>query len=175
VADSPKQDRREEKLIQDLVPDPAQVPEARMLLGMLGRSSREGFLRLYLTTELKDYVEIDDSEVLLTRSLMTPENPLGGTAVWVRADANIEVTRRASEDSEEAFLTGEITARFFSLAAASGTTGTGGGGGGGIKSVPPVESCVPSLCMPPPPPPDPPGTTAVCTLSTKCGGKVVVA
>jgi hypothetical protein len=144
-----------------------------MLLGLLGRSPRDGYVRLYLTTELRDYLEVREEDTLFAKSLETPENPIGGTALWVRGQANVEVTRRAAEDSDIQFLTGEITARYFSLSAASGTS-TGGSGGGGIKSVPPVESCVPALCMPPIPPPDPPGHTAVCTLSTTCGGKVVL-
>jgi hypothetical protein len=168
VADSPERDtRREDQLIPDLVSDPTNVPDTRMLMGLIGRSSKDGYVRLYLTTELKDYVEVRDSDVLLTKSLQTPENPLGGSAIWVDANANVEVTRRARKVSEEDFLTGEITARYFSLSAASGPRLGGGGGGGGIKSIPPVESCVPSLCQPPPVP-DPPGTTAVCTLSTGC-------
>jgi hypothetical protein len=175
---------QQDEVVQALVSDPSNPPETKMLIGLVGASSQEGFSRLYLSTNLSDYVEISEEDVLWSKSLQTPENPLGGTAIWVRADANLTVIRRVAAErgqvsaesppaaeAAERFLTGSITARFFTGASASVSssgrfsTGTGGGGGGGLKSVPPVESCVPSLCLPPP---DPPGRTAVCTLATNC-------
>jgi hypothetical protein len=159
----------QDELVRELVPDPGKVPNAKMFVGLLGAGGQQGYWRLYFTTELKDFLEIREEDILLSKSLRTQENPLGGTALWVRADAEIQVTRRSSREREAEFLTGRITAAFLQGAAASGFS-LGGlqVGGAGIKSIPPVESCVPALCLPPPPPPDPPGTTAVCTLSTKC-------
>jgi hypothetical protein len=158
-----------DELIRDLVPNPVNVPNTKMFVGLLGPANQEGYWRLYFSTELKDYLEVRDDDILLSKSLKTPENPLGGTAVWIKADADIQVTRRASEEAAAEFLTGRISANFLQSAAVSGISiGNQQIGPGGIKSIPPVESCVPALCLPPPPPPDPPGTTAVCTLSTKC-------
>jgi hypothetical protein len=176
MASGSDRDRLEQDdVVRDLVSDPSEVPEVRMFIGLLGSGARDGYARLYFSTELKDYLDVRDDDVLLTRSLKSPENPLGGTAIWVRAAADLEVTRRASEEAEQGFLTGEITARFLQGATASGVA-IGGVrvGGGGLKSVPPVESCVPALCLPPPPPPPPPGNTAVCTLATNCGVPLVV-
>lgn len=179
---------QQDEVVRELVPDPGNPPETRMLVGLLGASSRKGYSRLYLSLNLSDYIEIPEGDVLWAKSLQTPENPLGGSAVWVHADSELVVIRRAAAPppptevvatagATERFLTGSITARFFTGASASSAApgifaagGGGGGGGGGLKSVPPVESCVPSLCLPPPPPPDPPGHTAVCTLSTRCSG-----
>jgi hypothetical protein len=176
-----------DEVVRDLVDDPADVPAVKMFVGLLGPGGRDGYSRLYFSTELKDYFDVRTEDVLLTKSLKTPENPLGGTAIWIRANAELEITRRASEDAEqtreaqpakaakkgketsERFLTGQITARFLQGATASGIQiGGVNVGGGGLKSVPPVESCVPALCSPPPPPPNPPGHTAVCTLATRC-------
>jgi hypothetical protein len=158
----------QDDLVRELVPDPRAVPNAKMFVGLLGASAQDGHWRLYLSTGLKAYLEVPEEDVLLTRSLKSPENPLGGTAVWIRADAQLHVTRRASDKADREFLTGEITARFLQGATASGLS-VGGMqvGAGGLKSVPPVESCVPSLCLPTPVPPEP-GDTAVCTLSTNC-------
>jgi hypothetical protein len=159
-----------DEVVRDLVSKPSEVPNAKMLVGLLGTGVRDGYWRLYFSTELKDYLEIREDDILLSKSLKTPENPLGGTALWVRADADLAVTRRASDEAEEEFLTGQITARYLGSATASGLSVSGLQiHGAGLKSVPPVESCVPALCLPPPPPPDPPGTTAVCTLATRCG------
>lgn len=154
---------------RDLVGDPGEVPDAKMLVGVLGASTRDGYYRLYFSIELRDYLEVRADDVLLTRSLKTPENPLGGTAVWVRADADLDITRRAAQEAEQELLTGRITARFLQGATPSGLSASGRRVPiDGLKSVPPVQSCIPALCLPPPPPPDPPGDTAVCTLSTRC-------
>lgn len=160
----------QDEVVQDLVADAAEVPDAKMFVGLLGASAQEGYWRLYFSTDVKDYIEIRDEDILLSKSLKTEENPLGGTAVWIRSGADLEVNRLSTSETGDAdFLTGRITARFLQGAGPSGFA-VGGVfvGGGGIKSVPPVESCVPSLCYPPPPPPDPPGTTPVCTLATNC-------
>lgn len=158
----------QDDLIRQLVPDPSEVPDTKVFFGFLGASDRDGYCRLYLTTGLSDYLEIPEDDVLLRKPLQTAENPLGGTALWVRAEATVHVSRRASEDAEAKYLTGEISAKFLQGASASGISVAGSGTGRApIKSIPPVESCVPALCLPPPPPPDPPGT-AVCTLTTRC-------
>lgn len=163
------QELQQDDLVRELIPDPKAVPNVKMFVGLLGASAKQGYWRLYFSTELKDFLEVRRDDILLSRSLKSGENPLGGTAIWVRAEADLQINRRASQDKEAEFLTGDITARFLQGASASGFSMGGLQiGGGGIKSIPPVESCVPALCLPPPPPPDPPGTTAVCTLATSC-------
>jgi hypothetical protein len=134
----------------------------------LGASLQKGYWRLYFSAELKDFIEIREQDILLSKSLKTEQNPLGGTALWVRAAADVQVTRRPLRTTETEFLTGHITARFLHGASPGGFAIGGQIAVGGIKSIPPVESCVPALCLPDPPPPDPPGTTAVCTLATNC-------
>ena len=157
----------QDELVRELVPDPTEVPNAKMFVGLLGASAQEGCWRLYFSTELKDFLEFREEDILLSKSLKTEENPLGGTALWVRAEADVQVTRRPSRETEAEFLTGRIAANFLQGAAASGFSLAGSQvGGAGIKSIPPVESCVPALCLPPPPPPDP--VTFVCTLATNC-------
>jgi hypothetical protein len=158
----------QDELVRELVPNATEVPDAKMFVGLLGASAQEGYWRLYFSTDLKDYLEVRDEDILLSKSLRTEENPLGGTAVWIRSGADLQVKRRSTAETGGAdFLTGRITARFLHGAGPGGFT-LGGVFVGGIKSIPPVESCVPSLCQPGPPPPDPPGTTAVCTLATNC-------
>ncbi|HEV2897404.1 MAG TPA: hypothetical protein VGX71_06090 [Pseudaminobacter sp.] len=162
-------DLKQDDIVASLVDDPSKLPKVKMFVGLLGMGARDGLWRIYASTDVKDYIEVRDEDVLMVRSLKTGENPLGGSAVWLRADADVKVTRQAPAGSGEEFLTGGITARFLK-GAAPGGIGVGSGTVviGGIKSIPPVESCVPALCLPPPPPPDPPGTTAVCTLATNC-------
>ena len=105
-------DLNEDELIKNLVPDPSQVPDARMLFGFLGKSSREGYRRLYLTPELNEYVEFQEEDVLHTLSFATPENPLGGKVVWVKREANLFHTRTASREAQADFLRGDISTAF---------------------------------------------------------------
>ena len=49
--------RKEEEIVRSLVPDPAQPPDVRVLVGFLGRSARERSWRLYVTPNFSDYVE----------------------------------------------------------------------------------------------------------------------
>jgi hypothetical protein len=107
----------EDELIKNLVPDPSQVPDARMLFGFLGKSSREGYWRLYLTPELNRYVEFQEEDVLHTLSFATPENPLGGQAAWVKREANLLHTRTVSREAQAEFLEGDITAKFLASTA----------------------------------------------------------
>ena len=161
---------KQDELVRELVPNPTQVPNAKMFVGLFGAGAQEGYWRLYYSTELKDFLEVREEDILLTRSLKTEENPLGGTALWVQAEADIQVTRRSSRETEAEFLTGHITANFLQGATASGFSLAGlQVGVAGIKSIPPVESCVPALCLPSPPPaPDGGPVSFVCTLATNC-------
>jgi hypothetical protein len=52
-------------LVEKLVPDPCQPSTPTVaLLGLLGRSSREGYWRLYFSSGLKRYAEFKEEDVL---------------------------------------------------------------------------------------------------------------
>ena len=143
----------EDELIKNLVPDPSQVPDARMLFGFLGKSSREGYWRLYLTPELNEYVEFQEEDVLHTQSFATPENPLGGKAVWVKRETNLLRTSTKSREAQAEFLQGDIAASLL-----AGTTRGRLSGVGGIPRFTPniflrdptlfhADTCVLSPCI----------------------------
>jgi hypothetical protein len=102
----------EDELIKNLVPDPSQVLDVRMLSGFLGRSSRQGYWRLYLTLELNEYIEFPEGDVVHHQRLNTEQSPLGGTILWVRREANLQHTRTVSRETHAEFLHGGITAAF---------------------------------------------------------------
>ncbi|HBY94404.1 MAG TPA: hypothetical protein DEP84_10660 [Chloroflexi bacterium] len=97
-------------LIEHLVPDASQVPDVRVLVGFLGKSTRERRWRLYLTPSLNEYVEFDEDDVVYSHTLESDESPLGGTVVWVRREANLLHTRSVSREAQADFLQGAITA-----------------------------------------------------------------
>ena len=111
---------RQDELIEKLVPDPAAPPDVIVLVGFLGKSSRAGYVRLYLTPKLNDYFEIPEKDVILTQSLATELNPLGGTIVWVRREAELLHTRTTPAQAQAEFLQGGITSGFL---AGTGMTG----------------------------------------------------
>lgn len=98
-----------DELIKRLMPDASQVPDVRLLVGFLGKSTREGYWRLYLTLTLNEYVEFDEDDVVFSHPLEDDENRLGGTLVWVRRDANLQHTRTVSREAQADFLQGAIS------------------------------------------------------------------
>jgi hypothetical protein len=59
----------EDGLIQRLVPDPVAIPDARVLLGFLGKSTREGCWRLYLSVDLDEYLEVPEDAIFHQQQL----------------------------------------------------------------------------------------------------------
>jgi hypothetical protein len=79
-------------IIEALLPDPAQPPaETTVLQGLLGRSDREGYWRLYFSTALNQYVEFRAEDVLYSEAIPKEESPLGVEAVrlWLNKEAKI--------------------------------------------------------------------------------------
>ena len=97
-------------LIERLVPDASQIPDVRILGGFLGKSTREGYWRLYLTPTLNEYVEFAEDDVVHSHTLESDERQLGGTMIWVRREANLQHTRSASREAQADFLQGAIAA-----------------------------------------------------------------
>jgi hypothetical protein len=106
--------------IERLVPNPAQTPEVRFVSGFLGRSAQDGYVRLYLTPDLNEYLEIREEDIVHTQALATEQNPLGGHAVWMRRDATVQHTRTMSRQVQAEFLQGNITAGYLAGAGAQG-------------------------------------------------------
>jgi hypothetical protein len=96
-------------LADKLVRDPADVPDLRALVGYLGRSSRPRHIRLYLTPDLGEYVEIPEDAVVHKQPLASEERPLAGSAVWVKRAAELIRVRSQSREAQADFLKGAIS------------------------------------------------------------------
>jgi hypothetical protein len=99
-----------DELVERLVPDASQVPDVRVLVGFLGRSTREGYWRLYLTPTLNEYVEFAQGDVVHSHAFESDVGRLAGTVVWVKRAANLQHTRNVSREAQADFLQGAITA-----------------------------------------------------------------
>lgn len=99
-----------DSLADKLVRDPAEVPDLRALIGYLGRSSRPRHIRLYLTADLGEYVEIPEDAVVHKESIASGERPLAGSAVWVKRAAELIRVRSRSREAQADFLKGALSA-----------------------------------------------------------------
>lgn len=96
-------------IVERLVPDPADVPDVRVLNGLLGKSTRKSHWRLYLGADLSSYVEFSRTDVVHSQQLEGSDHPLGGTIVWVKRDANLTRTQSTSREAQADFLQGQIS------------------------------------------------------------------
>ena len=94
-------------------------PGAVPLIGYLGRGGREHHWRIYLTPELRDYVEVHENDIIHRRGRPPDESPVGGSVVWVKATAQLVRSRLLPSHAQADFLRGSLTA---TRSAALGTT-----------------------------------------------------
>src|SRR5262245_49169337 len=121
MADAAKKD--DAKSLPDrLVSDPKNPPELSLLQGWLGASSEDRHRRLYLDPELSQSLEIPEDAIVNTQDMPRESNPLGGTWVWVKADAAIK-QGPGIERLYARFLRGQIQQDFFAAAGRGGMVG----------------------------------------------------
>jgi hypothetical protein len=97
-------------LIERLVPDASEIPDVRVLVGFLGKSTRQGHWRLYLTPTLSEYVEFAQDDVVHSHAFGGDDSRLGGTVVWAKRSANLRHTRTGSREAQADFLQGALSA-----------------------------------------------------------------
>ena len=107
---------RENAFVEKLVPDPSQPPVPTVVLeGLLGRSPKEDYWRLYFTSEMNRYAEFREEDVVHSEAIPKEQPPLVGleaTKVWIRRDAKIRYTRTESRQVQAEFLGGGLTEGF---------------------------------------------------------------
>ena len=102
----------QEPFIEILVPDPASLPDVILLAGFVGKSNRAGYFRLYLTPQLNEYLEILQTDVVHQQTIPPTSNPLGGTLIWVKREAQLTHTKVATAQAQSQFLQGSISTQF---------------------------------------------------------------
>jgi hypothetical protein len=79
-------------VVEALVPDPAQPPsDAMVIQGLLGRSDKEGYWRIYYSSDLKTYAEFRAEDALYSEPIPKEESALGleVTRVWLKQEAEM--------------------------------------------------------------------------------------
>jgi hypothetical protein len=104
-----------DQLVEMLVPDPSQPPTPTVALaGLLGRSAKEGYWRLYFSSSLKRYVEFKEEDVLHSVKIPKEQPPFAGleaTRVWLKREAEVEYTRTESRRLQAEVLQSGMAAR----------------------------------------------------------------
>src|SRR5215471_11282505 len=106
----------QDRLVEQLIPDPADHQPTIQLTGWLGKSSKEGFWRLYLTPQLNEYVQFAETAVLHSQPIPEEQSPLGGTVVWLEAGTTLEHLEVVKRQVQADFLSGGITSNYLSTA-----------------------------------------------------------
>jgi hypothetical protein len=98
----------EDSLISRLVPDPADIPNVRMYVGLLGKSLRKGYWRLYTSPQLTEFVEIREEDIVHAEQMDAAQAMPRGTAAWIKADAQLIRTQMGARQVQTDFLSGDI-------------------------------------------------------------------
>lgn len=112
--------------VDHLVTDPNNIPDMILLNGFEGKSSLEGYTRLYLNAVLNEYYEIPLEAVLHSIAGMASQaTPLPTTYLWLKGDAELIRKGKSIADQKMKFLSGDIQSDHAAKAAApvAGPTG----------------------------------------------------
>jgi hypothetical protein len=93
--------------------------DAVPLIGYLGKSGRDDYWRVYLTPELREYVEVHENDIVRRQGRPPDESPVDGSVLWVKATAQLVHSRLIPGQAQADFLRGPLTA---TGAVALGTT-----------------------------------------------------
>jgi hypothetical protein len=109
-------DPAEKSWIDDLAFDPAEHPDARALVGYVGKSPDPKSLRLYMSLDLHDYLEIRESDIL-DQKILGGEKDAPRTTIWVKGTAQVkEVQILTLLEAQARFLSGSITDQYLHAA-----------------------------------------------------------
>jgi len=99
---------RMDDFVSKIVTDPKNPPNTILLRGFIGASSEEDYVRLYLDSELSDYMEIPEAAILYSQDVPKEKSPLGGSYLWIQRDASMIHGPVVAERPKASFLEGRI-------------------------------------------------------------------
>jgi hypothetical protein len=98
------------EFVREIVSDPNYVPDVMLLYGYVGDSSEAEHERLYLRTDLSNYVEVPKSAILHRLAAPKEQDPHGGVTLWVKKDANLIYKLAPGAQALAHFFAGQIQA-----------------------------------------------------------------
>lgn len=107
----PEDGLQPDELIEQLVPDPGEPPMVVGLDGYVGRSDREGFVRLYRDLSVSYWLEIPENAVYFARTVDVAGKFQRMSVVWIHRDAIVHPRITNTDDGVLLeFLDGEFVA-----------------------------------------------------------------
>ncbi|MDB5241781.1 MAG: hypothetical protein JWP57_2406 [Spirosoma sp.] len=93
--------------------DPRNMDQLTMLQGYLGASSEAGHIRVYSDDSLNTFVEVPEEAILYSVKMAPAESSLGGSKLWLRADAVITFgDPKLANRPKSTFLEGDIMQQY---------------------------------------------------------------
>jgi hypothetical protein len=129
-SDESRRQLKQDRVIENVVPDPRQPPSVITLTGLLGNGAEEGSWRLYLSADLREYVDFAESDIVHHEPISQEQFSLGGTTVWLKAEAKLRHTSTTSRQVQADFLQGGISSNFMPSANPWASSGWGKNTGG---------------------------------------------
>src|SRR5258705_2922850 len=99
----------QDALVEKIIPDPSVAADVKVFTGFVGDSLKEGQVRLYLTPEFDEYLEISEKDIVNVFSVKNDTNPLAGSVLWIKKKATIEFVKATSRHLQAEFLQGSIS------------------------------------------------------------------
>jgi hypothetical protein len=101
----------EDDIPRAVQPDSHSPAQYVAVTGYLGSGSSGQHYRLYLTADMNEYIEFETNAVGAVKSLHADGKPMGGTVVWLHADAGVTYARVMAASSlrqQASFTRGSI-------------------------------------------------------------------
>ena len=127
----------------------AAVEGYETIVGFVGDSPRDGYVRVYASLSFRTFCEVRKSDIALS-ALLDADDPEGPTVLRVSAGARIEFLRSSRLEGEASYVLGTIRSANVGLAQRASAEADYG-----LKVMPldPVSVVYPPCGPPPPPPP----------------------
>jgi hypothetical protein len=88
-SDDPAEERGAE-FVDKIVTDPNNVPDLMIIVGIPGKSSKDGYDRVYTDEALQNHVEVPTDDIVHRMPVPKAQNPFGFVVNWVKRGAALE-------------------------------------------------------------------------------------
>ena len=103
----------EDKVVTQLTDHAKYKPNLIALRGYLGKSPRDGYMRLYLNAALTEYLELEVDSIINPQKVPpSGSHPFESTIVWVDRKAEVSFNREGSNEAQATFVAGDITSHY---------------------------------------------------------------
>lgn len=92
--------------VDAVVKDPANPPKVKLVMGYLGKAANDGQVRIYLSPELSEHVDVPEAAVLHTQPV--PDDHFGAVYLWIEKDSEVTVRDANRTELKARFMAGPL-------------------------------------------------------------------